>query len=39
MNEAINKRDLVFFHRGESCSEHIGDELAFGRPGVFAVFH
>jgi hypothetical protein len=39
MNEAINKRDLVFFHRGESCSEHIGDELAFTWPSVFAVFH
>jgi hypothetical protein len=39
MNEAINKRDLVFFHLGESCGKHIGDELAFTWPSVFAVFH
>jgi hypothetical protein len=30
---------LVFFHLGESCGKHIGDELAFTWPSVFAVFH
>jgi len=39
MNEAINKRDLVFFHLGKASGKHIGNELAFGWPSVFSVFH
>jgi hypothetical protein len=39
MDEAINKRYLVFFHLGESSGKHIGDELAFGWPSVFQIVH